>query len=96
MDVPYIRSHDLPSQEKQDSRRRKGMKAIGNLLSSEGMNAAAMLALSGTLVALVVKGDGPLSLKRVVAQTLSNPVPKVAAGTSRYISIPAPPRQIAA
>ena len=72
------------------------MKTIGNLSGSEGMNAAAMLALSGTLVALVVKGDGPLSLKRVVAQTLSNPVPKVAADTSRYISVPASPRQIAA
>jgi hypothetical protein len=53
------------------------MKALGNLLGSEGINAATVLALSGTLVALVAKGDGPPSLKRVVLQTLSNPVPRL-------------------
>ena len=72
------------------------MKRIGNLLGSEGMNAATVLALSGALIALVAKGDGPLSLKRVVAQTLSNPVPAVAADIPRYVSVPAPPQQIAA
>ena len=49
------------------------MKTIGNLLNNEGINAAAVLALSGTLMALVAKGNGPLSLKGIVSGTLSNP-----------------------
>ena len=36
------------------------MKTIGKLLANEGINAAAVLALSGTLVVLVAKGDGPV------------------------------------
>lgn len=52
------------------------MKTIGNLVGNEGINAAAVLALSGTLMALVVKGNGPLSLKGLVSGTLSNPVPR--------------------
>ena len=72
------------------------MNTIGNLLGSEGINAAAVLALSGTLVVLVVKGNGPLSLKRAVGQTLSNPVPAVAVGTRRYVSVAPPPQRVAA
>jgi hypothetical protein len=52
------------------------MKTIGNLLGNEGINAAAVLALSGTLMVLVAKGNGPLSLKGIMSGTLSNPVPR--------------------
>ena len=52
------------------------MKTIGKLLSNEGTNAGAVLALSGTLIVLAAKGDGPLSLKGIVSGTLSNPVPR--------------------
>ncbi|MCA1731273.1 MAG: hypothetical protein LC751_18315 [Actinobacteria bacterium] len=52
------------------------MKTIGKLLSNEGINAAAVLALSGALMVLVDKGDGPLSLKGMVSGILSNPVPR--------------------
>ncbi len=52
------------------------MKTIGSLLSNKGINAGAVLALSGTLMVLVAKGDGPLSLKGIVSGTLSNPVPR--------------------
>jgi hypothetical protein len=51
------------------------MKSIGNLLGNEGTYAAAVLALSGTLMTLVAKGNGPISLKGIVAGTLSNPIP---------------------
>ena len=50
------------------------MKSIGNLLGNEETYAA-VLALSGTLMALVAKGNGPVSLKGIVAGTLSNPIP---------------------
>jgi hypothetical protein len=52
------------------------METIGKLLSNEGINAAAVLALSGALMVLVDKGDGPLSLKGMVSGILSNPVPR--------------------
>ena len=52
------------------------MKTIGELLSSEGINAATVLALSGTLMVLVAKGDTPMSLKAAVSRTLSNPIPR--------------------
>jgi len=52
------------------------METIGELLGSEGINAAAVLALSGTLMMLVARGDGPLSLKGALSRTLSNPVPR--------------------
>lgn len=52
------------------------MKTIGKLLGGEGINAAAVLALSGALIVLVAKGDGPLSLKGIVSGALSNPVPR--------------------
>lgn len=69
---------------------------IGKLLGKEEVNAALALALSGALMVLVVKGDGPLSLRRVVAEILSNPVPKVAAGTRGYASVSYTDQQIAA
>ncbi len=52
------------------------METIGNLLDNEGINAAAVLALSGTLMVLVAKGNAPLSLKGMMSETLSNPVPR--------------------
>jgi hypothetical protein len=52
------------------------MKMSGKLSGNDGMNVAAVLALSGTLVALVAKGNGPISLKGIVSGTLSNPVPR--------------------
>ena len=52
------------------------MKMIGKLLGSEGMNVATVVALSGTLAALVAKGNGPMSLRGIVSGTLSNPVPR--------------------
>lgn len=39
------------------------MKTIGRLFGSEGINVATLLALSGTLIVLVAKGGGPLSLR---------------------------------
>jgi hypothetical protein len=54
------------------------MKTIGNLLDNEGINATAVLALSGMLIILMAKGGGPLSLKGMVSRTLSNPVPQLA------------------
>ncbi len=52
------------------------MKTIGKLLGNEGINAATVLALSGTIVVLMAKGDGPVSIKRMVPGVLSNPVPR--------------------
>ncbi len=52
------------------------MTTLGKLLGNEGINAATVVALSGTLVVLLAKGDGPLSLKRLVSEVLSNPVPR--------------------
>jgi hypothetical protein len=57
------------------------MKMIGKLLRSEELNAATVLALSGTIIVLMTKGDDSVSLKRIVSGVLSNPVPRpVAAG----------------
>jgi hypothetical protein len=68
---------------------------INELFSKEEVNAALVLALSGAVMVLVAKGDGPPSLGRVVSRVLSNPVPGAAAGNRRY-SVPAPLRQVAA
>lgn len=70
---------------------------IDKLLGKEEeVNAALVLALSGALMVLVAKGDGPLSRERLVSAVLSNPVPKGTAGTSGDASVPDPDRQIAA
>jgi hypothetical protein len=59
------------------------MKMIGRLLGSEELNTATVLALSGTIVVLMTKGEGSVSLKRIVSSVLSNPVPRpVAADVS--------------
>ena len=52
------------------------MKTIDKLLNNEGINAVALMALSGALMVLVAKGDGPVSLKGLVSGSLSNPVPR--------------------
>ena len=51
------------------------MKTIGKSWGTEGTTAGAVLVLSGVLVLLMTKGDGPVSLKKVVRECLSNPVP---------------------
>ena len=51
------------------------MKTMGKLGANEGINAGAMLLLSGALVLLLTKGDGAVSLKKVLRGCLSNPVP---------------------
>jgi hypothetical protein len=51
------------------------MKTIGKSWGHEGINAGAVLVLSGVLVLLMTKGDGTVSLKKVVRECLSNPVP---------------------
>ena len=51
------------------------MKTIDKPLSNEGINAATVMVLSGTLMVMVAKGDGPVSLKGLVSGALSNPVP---------------------
>jgi hypothetical protein len=66
---------------------------IGKLMSKEEVNAALVLALSGTIMVLVANGPGPVSLGRIVSGALSNPIPKGAAGTCRSSSHPAPRRQ---
>ncbi len=48
---------------------------IGKLFGEE-VNAALVLALSGTLVALVANGPGRVSLQQVASGVLSNPVPR--------------------
>ena len=60
---------------------------IRKLVGNEEVGAAAVLALSGALVVLVCKGDGPLSPGRVVSGVLSNPIPKRATEGAR---IPVP------
>lgn len=50
---------------------------LGKLFAREETAAALVLALSGTIMVLVAKGDGPLSSRRIVSGALSNPVPRV-------------------
>ena len=74
------------------------MKSIGNLLGNEGTYAAAVLALSGTLMTLVAKGNDPVSLKGIVARTLSNPIPHPESASARdaEVSLQATRMKIAA
>ena len=55
---------------------------IRKLLGKEEVGAAAVIALSGAVVVLVSRGDGPLSPGRFVSGVLSNPIPKGATGDS--------------
>ena len=70
---------------------------IGNLMSKEEVNGALVLALSGAIMALVVRADGPLSRGRLMSAVLSNPVPKKGTtGGWGKASVPDPDQQIAA
>ena len=51
------------------------MKMLSKLLGNEEINAAMVVALSGTIITLAAKGDAPASLKNVVSRVMSNPVP---------------------
>ncbi len=53
---------------------------IGKLLNKEEVYAALVLALSGTVMVLVAKGEGPLSLEHVVSRVLPDPVRRGAVG----------------
>ena len=68
---------------------------IGKLLGKEEVNAALVLALSGTIMALVTNGPRPVSLGRIASGALSNPVSGVVASTRRPY-VPAPRQQVAA
>ena len=48
---------------------------IGKLMSSEA-NAVAVVALSGTIAALIAGGPGIPSLGRILSGCLSNPIPR--------------------
>lgn len=70
---------------------------IGKLLGKEEVNAAVVLALSGAVMAMVAKGDGPPSFGRVVSGVLSNPVPGRGTTAARAgESVPTPDQRIAA
>ena len=56
---------------------------LGKLLRNEEIDAGLVLALSGAIVVLVANGPRPVSLGRVVAGALSNPVPVRGAGGTR-------------
>ena len=69
---------------------------IGKTMGKQEVNAGLVLALSGALMVLTAKGDGPLSLGRVVGGVLPNPVPRRGASTRGDACVPDQARQIAA
>jgi len=75
--LPTICDHDSSLRITDDSKEEAAMKMFSKLLSNEKTNAAAVLALSATVIALVAKGAGPVSPKKVVSRVLSNPVPRL-------------------
>ncbi len=62
---------------------------IGKLFGGE-VNAALVLALSGTVVALIAKGPGRLSLEQVASGVLSNPVPRREPAVVGEVAVPSP------
>ncbi len=67
---------------------------IGKLMTSEGANALAVVALSGTIAALTAKGPGRATFGGILSGLLSNPVPgKLDAGLPPAV---APARRAAA
>ena len=66
---------------------------IGKLICSEA-NTVAVVALSGTIVALVASGPGIPSLGRILSGALSNPIPRPE--PSAVLSPPAAERRAAA
>jgi len=69
---------------------------IGKLMSKEEVNTALVIALSGTIVALVANGPGVVSFGRMASGALSNPIPKGAVAIRRSSTAPAPRQQVAA
>ena len=69
---------------------------FGKLFGKEETAAALVLALSGTIMVLVAKGDGPLSSRRLISGALSNPVPRVSHGPRREVHLRAQHSAIAA
>ena len=49
---------------------------LGELLRNEETNAALVLALSGTILVLVARGNGSPSPNLVLSRVLSNPIPR--------------------
>ena len=49
---------------------------LGELLRNEEPNAALVLALSGTILVLVSRGNEPPSPNQVLSRVLSNPIPR--------------------
>ena len=56
MYMPTVFGHDFLQEKATTLRRRNGMKTIGTLLGNEGINAAMVVVLSGTIMVLVAKG----------------------------------------
>ena len=49
---------------------------IGKLMTSGEANTVLVVALSGTIAALVANGPGRASLGRIISGALSNPIPR--------------------
>lgn len=64
------------------------MRMFSKLLGNEEVNAAAVLALSATVIALVAKGAGPVSPQEVASRVLSNPVPRLEPTGTRGAAAP--------
>ena len=88
------RGRRLGTSTQEDTQRSHQM--IGRLLSKEETNAALVVALSGTIMALAAKGQGALSMGRLVSGVLSNPVPRPGQLTRGDAPIPAQRSRIAA
>lgn len=69
---------------------------FSKLFGKEETAAALVLALSGTIMVLVAKGDGPLSSGRLVSGVLSNPVPRANRSSRREAYVRAQHSGIAA
>jgi hypothetical protein len=59
------------------------MEMFSKLLGNEESSAAAVLALSAMVIALVAKGAGPVATERMVSRVLSNPVPRLGSTGTR-------------
>lgn len=61
---------------------------IGKLVGNEAANAILVLALSGTVAALVANGPGRVSVWRAMSGVLSNPVPRSEQSPARVQGLP--------
>ena len=69
---------------------------IAKLMGKEVANAALVLALSGTVVALVANGPGRVSLQHAVSGVLSNPIPRREPSSERVLGSPLPASRLKA